>query len=346
MPPPSLKHLPPETSISTRFIPGINLCSHSMAQTSNGTIYISGSYHESNSPSALKISLDNTATYLPWWSETVIKDIFDNVYFASRGSIEKISASGIQSTLAGREAEDIWDDQDADGTGIEARFHSIKAIATDNAGNVYVLEQLTPRVIIRKINNQGEVTTILKTPVKEINPATENGITGYTNAFTADREGNLYLGTANGVLRISPDYSIHIFAGYNKDQTYHTTSPTNQNISKKFTSRTISLTTDDKNIYVNEGRSIHKISKTGTISTLYQSTLVWPFKNRPPLPDLIDGRAEGHSLPIGSAIDVDKDGSVYYVDCYNNAIRKITKDGNVLTVVRSEFIPWQRNGSW
>lgn len=84
----------------------------------------------------------------------VATDIIGNVYVADVGNhkIRKISPVGVVSTLAGSTVGF------ADGTGAAAQFNTPSGLATDSAGNVYVVD--TNNQMIRKISPIGEVTTL------------------------------------------------------------------------------------------------------------------------------------------------------------------------------------------
>jgi hypothetical protein len=107
-------------------------------------------------------------------------DTFGNVYVAdfSNGTIRKITAGGVVSTLAGVAGKVGY----LDATGVQARFNQTYAIAVDANSNVYVAD--TNNRAIRKITSLGVVTTV-------------NGGGGarfyYPQGLAIDSGGNLYI---------------------------------------------------------------------------------------------------------------------------------------------------------
>jgi hypothetical protein len=86
----------------------------------------------------------------------VATDSSGNVYVADfyNHTIRKITPAGVVTTLAGS----AGDFGNRDGTGSAASFEYPEGVATDSAGNVYVIE--TFRNTIRKITPAGVVTTL------------------------------------------------------------------------------------------------------------------------------------------------------------------------------------------
>jgi len=89
----------------------------------------------------------------------VAVDAAGNVYVADseNGTIRKITAAGVVTTLAGT----AGDMGSANGTGAIARFNLPQGVAVDAGGNVYVAD--TGNVTIRKITAAGVVTTLAGT---------------------------------------------------------------------------------------------------------------------------------------------------------------------------------------
>lgn len=83
----------------------------------------------------------------------VATDKAGNVYVADYGndSIRKVTPTGVVTTIAGKAGESA----EYDGLGTAARFSGPMAVATDDAGNVFVLESDN----VRRVAQSGEVTT-------------------------------------------------------------------------------------------------------------------------------------------------------------------------------------------
>jgi sugar lactone lactonase YvrE len=127
--------------------------------------------------------------------QAMATDSAGNVYVAETSSVKKITPERAISTLAGDLSGGF-----ADGTGGEARFTALQSIATDGAGNVYVVDGQ----VIRKITSAGVVRTL----------AGQSGVAGYQDGvgsearffnpfgIAADDAGNVYVAdTWNQVIR-------------------------------------------------------------------------------------------------------------------------------------------------
>lgn len=98
-------------------------------------------------------------------------DAVGNVYVADTDNhtIRKMDAFGVVTTLAGRAGVGSF----GDGTGVNARFHDPRGVATDAAGNVYVAD--SNNFTVRKVTPGGEATTLAGTSEK---PGTVDGAAG------------------------------------------------------------------------------------------------------------------------------------------------------------------------
>lgn len=129
----------------------------------------------------------------------VATDAAGNVYVGDWGNetIRKISPTGLVTTLAG--SPGVLGT--ADGTGAAASFSFINGLATDNAGDVFVLDDSR----IRKITPAGVVSTIV--------PASA-GLSQPTG-ITVDASGNLFVAdSGNNVIRsVTPAGVVTTFVG-------------------------------------------------------------------------------------------------------------------------------------
>lgn len=119
-------------------------------------------------------------------------DANGNVYIAdtSNHTVRKMTPAGVVTTLAGTPGSA----GSADGTGSAARFNTLRGLAVDGSGNVYVADLLNHT--IRRITPAGVVTTVAGSATKS---GAVNGI-GSTARFNnpyglaIDTAGNLYVG--------------------------------------------------------------------------------------------------------------------------------------------------------
>jgi sugar lactone lactonase YvrE len=131
----------------------------------------------------------------------VVGDASGNLYVSDNGNntIRKIAADGTVSTLAGSTGARGT----ADGTGSAARFTALDGIVLDAAGNLFVIDNQSGTVAIRKVTPAGVVTTLTGVDAD------------YAEALAIDPSGNLYLaGYDQAVIhKIAPDGSQSVLAG-------------------------------------------------------------------------------------------------------------------------------------
>lgn len=118
----------------------------------------------------------NSRFYAP---EYIASDSSGNIYVTDNDKIRKITPAGLVSTFAGGVTQGH-----ADGTLANATFTSVKGIAFDSSGNMYVADN--NGTLIRKITPIGIVTTI----------AGMAGITGDTNGNGTSARFNNIMGLA------------------------------------------------------------------------------------------------------------------------------------------------------
>ncbi len=132
----------------------------------------------------------------------IATDAQGNLYVADshNRTVRKITPSGAVTTLAGASGQTGADD----GTGQLARFQSPDGIATDTAGNIYVVD--SGNATIRKITAAGTVTTLAGVAGKK---GADDGIGfrarfSYPDGIATDRFGNVYVtdGKANTIRKI------------------------------------------------------------------------------------------------------------------------------------------------
>lgn len=100
-------------------------------------------------------------------------DAEGNLYIADseNHAIRKITTDGEVKTVAG---DGVLGNQD--GKGSKARFDSPMDVAVAEDGSLYVTDTLNH--VIRKIDTDGEVTTLTKTPDRLVEVSTEHGVDG------------------------------------------------------------------------------------------------------------------------------------------------------------------------
>ncbi|MBL9214710.1 MAG: immunoglobulin domain-containing protein [Opitutaceae bacterium] len=252
-------------------------------------------------------------------------DAAGNLYVADNGNfvVRKITPAGVVSTFAGAAGFSGT----ADGAGAAARFDGLVGIAVDAAGNLYVAD--TGNHTVRKVTPEGVVTTLAGSP-REPGSADGTGaaarfflptgvaVDGAGMVFVADRGNHL-------IRKIAPDGSVSTVAGFVGESGDADDSVADARFAPPWG---IAVDASD-NLYVTdqEHRIVRKITPGGQVTRIagVSSAGGDPVESA-------DGPALDAQLgaPWGAAVDAA--GNVYFADSHFNTIRKITPDGNVVTV--------------
>lgn len=143
----------------------------------------------------------------------VAVDAAGNVYVADvfNNMIRKITPNGIVSTLAGSGGRGY-----DNGAGATATFTSIKRIAVDGSGNVYVGDFTT----IRKITPDGVVSTLAGRSTPEIgghdtivDGKGSEASFSVADGISVDGAGNIYVGDLGAIRKITPAGMVTTLAG-------------------------------------------------------------------------------------------------------------------------------------
>lgn len=138
-------------------------------------------------------------------------DSAGNVYVADIPdcTIRKITPDGFVTTIAGSPGQP----GSADGNGSSARFYGPTAVAVDQAGNVFVVDNSNGT--IRKIAPNGDVSTIAGTAGRHgSNDGTGADVTfDGLRAIAVDSVGNIYVTDNSAVRKITPAGVVSTLAG-------------------------------------------------------------------------------------------------------------------------------------
>jgi hypothetical protein len=211
-------------------------------------------------------SADGTGSAAQFNSPSAVAtDTVGNVYVADAGNktIRKITPAGVVSTFAGTAGTF----GSADGTGAAAQFGSLRGVATDSAGNVYVVDDWF--CTVRKITPAGVVSTFAGTPGNRVSRDGVGTAAGFAfpEDVATDSAGNVYV--ADGSIRvITPTGEVSTLTGsLNRSSAGVADGP----VATATFSSPVALTVDSAgNIYVADwlDNTVRKISTAGIVSTV------------------------------------------------------------------------------
>ena len=245
----------------------------------------------------------------------VAVDGIGNVYVADTDNqvIRKITTNGVVSTLAGGS----YGFQN--GTGTNASFGDPEAVAVDNSGNIYVVDNINSA--IRKITTNGVVSTLAGGSYGFQNGTGTNASFKEPTGVAVDNNGNVYVADRdnNAIRKITTNGVVTTLAGNGRHGFKN----------GKGTNATFNLPSGVAvdgigNVYVvdRNNNAIRKITTNGVVTTLAGKGSDG-FQN---------GTGTNSAFFYPEGVAVDNNGNVYVADTDNDAIRKITSNGVVTTL--------------
>jgi sugar lactone lactonase YvrE len=213
-------------------------------------------------------------------------------------------------------------------SGTNASFNFPADIVPDGTGNLYVTDKNNNR--IRKIDSNNNITTFAGTgPLFDGNGT--NASFNEPLGITIDNSGNLFVADSsnNKIRKIDSSGNVTTFAGTG---TFNDGSRSNARFSFPE-----AITKDNEgNIYIADTGN-HRIRKMDTAGNV--TTIAGSFNG-----GFSDGNGSNASFSLPLGIVRDSHGSLFVTDYQNNAIRKITPDGEVTTFAGSGS-PGNDNGN-
>lgn len=214
-------------------------------------------------------------------------------------------------------AGDIGGWGNLDGRGGEARFSTPGGITSDGAGNLYVAEGST----IRRIDPTGLVTTLAGSFFQSgLRDGTGDQALLGVARLVADAQGTVYFTQGSTIRKVTPAGVVTTWAG-----TLEASAPVDSALASARFGQLGAITRDAAgNIYVvDDDTVIRKITPGGQVTTLAGARGTFGRQ---------DGRgAEAKIRPVD--LGVDANGTVYFLEAISIALRKVTPDGQVTTVL-------------
>lgn len=215
----------------------------------------------------------------------------------------------------------------SDGALNQARFADPFGIAIDSKGNLYVADA-GENNRIRKITSDGMVTTLAGGEEGFQDGQGASARFNTPSALALDAQGNLYVADTgnNAVRRIAPDGMVTTIAGTGK-------AGSSDGAAREASfDAPVGVAVDAQgNIYIADTYNdrIRKVTTDGQVRTI---------AGEGTSPGYSDGPAMSARFDTPCALAVTPTGDLYIADTGNNAIRKLTTDGQVTTVARADAL--------
>jgi sugar lactone lactonase YvrE len=204
-----------------------------------------------------------------------------------------------------------------------ARFADPYGVAVDEAGNIYIADA-GDNNRIRKLTPGGATSTLAGGKEGFADGPGAQAMFNTPSGMAIDGKGNLYVADTgnNAIRKVAPDGTVSTLAGSGVAGTAD-----GKGREAQFNGPVGVAVGDDGVVYVADtyNDAIRRIAPDGTVTTIAGSGA--------------PGDADGPALKAGfdtpCALVLDDSGALLIADTRNNAIRKLSKDGMVSTVLRA-----------
>ncbi len=263
----------------------------------------------------------------------VATDSAGNVYVADTENytIRKITPTGSVTTLAGTAGVR----GSADGIGAAARFFCPFSVASDSAGNLYVVDAIYNT--IRKITPAGGVTTLAGKAGKSGSADGIGAVARFNNpcSVATDSTGNVYVADSGNytIRKITPAGGVTTLAGAAEVKG----NADGIGAAARFNNPCGVATDSAGNVYVADSgnHTIRKITSAGGVTTLSGTVEV---------KGSTDGVGAEVCFDDPCGVATDSAGNVYVADSGNQSIRKITPTGGVTTLAGAAEVKGNADG--
>jgi sugar lactone lactonase YvrE/murein DD-endopeptidase MepM/ murein hydrolase activator NlpD len=204
-----------------------------------------------------------------------------------------------------------------------ARFSDPYGVAVDEAGNIYIADA-GDNNRIRKLTPGGATSTLAGGKEGFADGPGAQARFNTPSGIAIDAQGNLYVADTgnNAIRKVAPDGAVSTLAGSGVAGTAD-----GKGREAQFNGPVGVAVGEDGVVYVADtyNDAIRRIAPDGTVTTIAGSG--------------VPGDADGPALRAGfdtpCALVLDGDGGLLIADTRNNAIRKLSRDGVVSTVMRA-----------
>jgi hypothetical protein len=186
-----------------------------MAIDGNNTIWMTGYY---GSYGIYEVQNNGSTTFLTYsgvnQSSGICTDSGNNIYYTAGNQIFRISAEGVLTLFAGNTSGGS-----SDGNGINALFITPKALAADEANNIYVWDSGNHK--IRRIDQSQNVTTIAGNGSSaNVDGVGLNTSFGSISSMCGDNLGNIYFSCGSCIRKMTAQTNVVTLAGSFSQSSY------------------------------------------------------------------------------------------------------------------------------
>jgi sugar lactone lactonase YvrE len=245
-------------------------------------------------------------------------DATGNIYVADagNGTIRKVTAAGVVTTIAGV----VGVAGSTDGTGAGALFYYPTGVAFDGAGNLYIADDGAKT--IRKMAPSGAVSTLAGKPGVTGGSDGAGSAASFTDplGISADSSGNVYVAdNGNDTLRrITPAGAVTTLAGSPNTAA----SVDGTGAAAAFTEPYGVVVAMSGDLFVADDTTIRRVTMGGAVSTFAGMESIGTADG--------PGASSRFSGPVGVATDAG--GNAYVADNGGNTIRRVSRSGLVTTL--------------
>ncbi len=284
--------------------------------TMNGYLYRLGATNSGGTTLSSNVTLTVAPPPFPGPAGIAVDgsgDLF--VSDVSNNTVQFVTPAGVVSLLAGAAGQQ----GSADGSYDTALFRQPRAVALDQAENLYVAD--TGNSLIRKITPAGVVSVLAGSDSTQgyVDNTGTAAVFNSPRALTVDGQGNVYVAdTGNSAIRrIAPDGTVTTIAGSGTKG-----GTDGKGMLAAFNQPAGIVLDTTGNLYVADtiNDTIRKVAPDGTVTTWVGVLGVAGYEDGA-------GSAALFNQPTGLAID--HSGNIYVADTGNEVIRKVAPDGTV-----------------